>query len=164
MSIKTMDRIEEEFLKTVHDYQKIIYKVCRMYRNSNEDREDLFQEIVYQLWKAFPSFKGESKVSSWIYKIALNTSMAFYRKSNLSVDYYEDLPEHIHPSDEVIISDNEERLFSALQKLNSSEKAVISLFLEDFNYQEIAEITGLSESNVGVRLNRIKNKLKTIIN
>ena len=156
--------MEEEFLRTVHNHQKIIYKVCRMYRNSREDQEDLFQEIVYQLWKAFPSFKGESKVSTWLYKIALNTSMAIYRKSNLSIEYYEDLPELIHPSDEVIVSDNEERLFSALQKLNDSEKAVISLFLEDFNYQEIAEITGLSESNVGVRLNRIKNKLKTIIN
>jgi RNA polymerase sigma factor (sigma-70 family) len=161
---KTKDRMEKEFLKTVHDHQKIIYKVCRMYRNSREDQEDLFQEIVYQLWKAFPSFKRESKVSTWLYKIALNTSMAIYRKSNLSFEYYEDLPEHIHPSDEVIVSDNEERLFSALQKLNDSEKAVISLFLEDFNYQEIAEITGLSESNVGVRLNRVKNKLKTIIN
>jgi RNA polymerase sigma-70 factor (ECF subfamily) len=157
------DRIEEEFLKTVHDYQKIIYKVCRMYRNSKEDQEDLFQEIVYQLWKAFPSFKGESKVSSWLYKIALNTSMAIYRKSNLSYDYYEDIPESIHPSDEVIVSDDEERLFSALQKLNDSEKALISLFLEDFSYQEIAEITGTSQSNVGVRLNRIKNKLKAII-
>jgi RNA polymerase sigma-70 factor (ECF subfamily) len=102
-------------------------------------------------------------VSTWLYKIALNTSMAIYRKSNLSFEYYKDLPEHIHPSDEVIVSDNEERLFSALQKLNDSEKAVISLFLDDFKYEEIAEITGLSESNVGVRLNRIKNKLKTII-
>ncbi len=164
MIIKTIDRMEKEFLKTVHDYQKIIYKVCRMYRNSKEDQEDLFQEIVYQIWKAFPSFKKESKVSSWIYRIALNTSMAIYRKSKLSVDYYDELPERTHPSDEVLVSENEERLFFALQKLNSSEKAIISLYLEDFNYQEIAEITGLSESNIGVRLNRIKNKLKTIIN
>jgi RNA polymerase sigma factor (sigma-70 family) len=163
MIIKAKGGMEKEFLKTLYEHQKIIYKVCRMYRNSKEDQEDLFQEIVFQLWKAFPSFKGESKVSSWLYKIALNTSMAIYRKSNLSFEYYENLPEHIQPSDEVIVSDNEERLFSALQKLNDSEKAVISLFLEDFNYEEIAEITGLSESNVGVRLNRIKNKLKTII-
>ncbi len=159
-----MDRTEKEFLKTIHDYQKIIYKVCRMYRNSKEDQEDLFQEIVYQLWKSFPSFKGESKVSSWLYRVALNTAMTIYRKGSLTIDYYEELPEHIHPSGDMIISENEERLFSALQKLNNTEKAIISLFLEDFNYHEIAEITGLSESNVGVRLNRIKIKLKKIIN
>jgi RNA polymerase sigma factor (sigma-70 family) len=155
--------MEKEFLKVIHDFQKIIYKICRVYRDSREDQEDLFQEIVYQLWKSYPSFKGESKVSSWIYRIALNTAIAIYRKSKILIDYYQEFPEHIQPSDEKTISENEERLFWALRKLNDSEKAVISLYLEDFNYQEIAEITGLSESNVGVRLNRIKNKLKEIL-
>jgi len=155
--------MEKEFLKIIHDFQKIIYKICRVYRDTREDQEDLFQEIVYQLWKSYPSFKGESKVSSWIYRIALNTAIAIYRKSKILIDYYQEFPEHIQPSDEKTISENEERLFWALRKLNDSEKAVISLYLEDFNYQEIAEITGLSESNVGVRLNRIKNKLKEIL-
>lgn len=156
--------MEKEFLKTIHDHQKIIYKVCRMYRDSKEDQEDLYQEIVYQLWKSFPSFKNESKVSSWLYRIALNTSMAIYRKSKPIIDYYEEFPEHIHPSGEAVVSENEDRLFAALRLLNDSEKAVISLYLEDFNYQEIAEITGLSENNIGVRLNRIKSKLKKILN
>ena len=155
--------MEKEFLEIIHDYQKIIYKVCRVYRDNREDQEDLFQEIVYQLWKSYPGFKRESKVSSWIYRIALNTAIAIYRKSKISIDYYQEFPEHIHPSNEKTISENEERLFWALRKLNDSEKAVISLYLEDFNYQEIAAITGLSESNVGVRLNRIKNKLKKIL-
>ena len=155
--------MEKEFLKVIHDFQKIIYKICRVYRDSREDQEDLFQEIVYQLWKSYPSFNGESKVSSWIYRIALNTAIAIYRKSKILIDYYQEFPEHIQPSDEKTISENEERLFWALRKLNDSEKAVISLYLEDFNYQEIAEITGLSESNIGVRLNRIKNKLKEIL-
>jgi len=155
--------MEKEFLKVIHDFQKIIFKICRVYRDSREDQEDLFQEIVFQLWKAYPSFKGESNVSSWIYRIALNTAIAIYRKSKILFDYYQEFPEHIQPSDEKTISENEERLFWALRKLNDSEKAVISLYLEDFNYQEIAEITGLSESNVGVRLNRIKNKLKEIL-
>lgn len=156
--------MEKEFLKVIHDYQKIIYKICRVYRDNREDQEDLFQEIVYQLWKSYPRFKRESKVSSWIYRIALNTAIAIYRKSKISIDYYQEFPEHIHPSDEKAISENEERLFRTLRKLSDSEKAVISLYLEDFNYQEIAAITGLSESNVGVRLNRIKNKLKEILN
>lgn len=155
--------MEKEFLKVIHDYQKIIYKICRVYRDSREDQEDLFQEIVYQLWKSYPSFKGESKISSWIYRIALNTAIAIYRKSKILIDYYQEFPEHIQPSDEKTISENEERLFWALRKLDDSEKAVISLYLEDFNYQEIAEITGLSESNIGVRLNRIKNKLKEVL-
>jgi RNA polymerase sigma factor (sigma-70 family) len=156
--------MEKEFLGLIHENQKIIYKICKLYRDSREDEEDLFQEIVYQLWKSYPGFKRESKVSSWIYRIALNTAIATYRKSKISIDYYEEFPEHIHPSYEKTISENEERLFWALRKLNDSEKAVISLYLEDFNYKEIAEITGLSDSNVGVRLNRIKNKLKEILN
>ena len=155
--------MEKEFLEAIHDYQKIISKICRLYRDSREDQEDLFQEIVYQLWKSYPGFKRESKVSSWIYRIALNTAIAIYRKSKIPIDYYQEFPEHIHPSDEKPVSEKEEQLFSALRKLSDSEKAVISLYLEDFSYQEIAEITGLSESNVGVRLNRIKNKLKEIL-
>lgn len=155
--------MEKKFVALIHDYQKIIYKVCGLYRDSKEDREDLFQEIVYQLWKSYPGFKGQSKVSSWIYRISLNTAIAIYRKPKMSVDYYHELPEDIHVADEKKVSESEERLFSSLRKLNDSEKAIISLYLEDFSYQEIAEITGLSESNVGVRLNRIKTKLKEIL-
>ena len=160
---KKNNSMETEFLELIHNNQKIIYKICRLYRDSREDQEDLFQEIVYQLWKSYPGFKRESKISSWIYRIALNTAIAIYRKSKISINYYEEFHEHIHPSDEKPISENEERLFWALRKLNDSEKAIISLYLEDFSYQEIADITGLGESNVGVRLNRIKNKLKEIL-
>lgn len=155
--------MEKEFLKTIHDFQKIIFKVCNVYRDSKEDQEDLFQEIVYQLWKSYPAFKKESKVSTWIYRIALNTAIAVYRKSKVPIDYYEEFPESIHPSGEKTVSENEERLFWALRKLNDVEKAVISLYLEDFSYLEISEITGLSVNNVTVRLNRIKNKLKEIL-
>ena len=155
--------MEKEFLEVIHDHQGIVHKVCWVYRDNKEDQEDLFQEIIYQLWKSYSGFKGESKISSWIYRIALNTAIAVYRKSKISIDYYDEFPEHIHPSNDKTISENEERLFWALRQLNDSEKAVISLYLEDFSYQEIAAITGLSESNVGVRLNRIKNKLKQIL-
>ena len=155
--------MENRFLKTIHDNQNIIYKICRMYRDNKEDQEDLYQEIVYQLWKSYPSFKNECKISSWIYRIALNTSMAVYRKSKPAIEYYEDFPEYIHPSGEEIVSENEDRLFSSFRFLNDLEKAIISLYLEDFNYQEIAEITGLTENNTGVRINRIKNKLKKIL-
>ncbi len=155
--------MEKEFLAAAHQHQRIIYKVCRIYRDNREDQEDLFQEIVYQLWKSFPGFKSESKISSWIYRIALNTAIAVYRKPKLPVDLYRELPDQIQTAQEKPVSENEERLFNAFRKLNDAEKAVVSLFLEDFSYREISEITGLSENNVGVRLTRIKNKLKEIL-
>jgi len=156
--------MEKEFLALIHDNQQIIYKVCRLYRDNREDQEDLFQEIVYQLWKSYPGFNGASKVSSWIYRIALNTAIAIYRKPSVAIENYETIPEYIHSVDEQTISENAERLFAALRQLNDAEKAIISLYLEDFSYKDIAEITGLSESNIGVRLNRIKNKLKELLN
>ena len=155
--------MEKEFLKVIHESQRIISKVCDLYRDTREDQEDLFQEIVYQLWKSYPGFKGESKVSSWIYRVALNTALVVFRKPGIVVKNYEEFPENIHPSTEKIKTENEERLFEALRKLTDAEKGIISLYLDDFSYLEIAEITGLSESNVGVRLNRIKNKLRQII-
>ncbi|MEO8766047.1 MAG: sigma-70 family RNA polymerase sigma factor [Ginsengibacter sp.] len=159
-----MNNRENEFIKSIRSYQKIIYKVCKMYRNSREDQEDLFQEIVFQLWKSYPSFRGESKISSWIYRIALNTAMAFYRKPKLKVDYLEELPAQILPANEKKLSENEEKLFVALRCLNDTEKALIALYLDDFNYLEISKLLGISESNVGVRLNRIKNKIKETLN
>jgi len=156
--------MEKEFLKTIQECQKIIGKVCSLYRDTKQDQEDLFQEIVYQLWKSYPRFRGESKASSWVYRIALNTAIVVYRKPGLAIKYYDEVPDHLHPSSEKIRSDNEEKLFNALRKLSDVEKGIVSLYLDDFSYREIADITGISESNVGVRLNRIKNKLKQLIN
>lgn len=155
--------MEKEFLKTIQECQKIISKVCSLYRDTKQDQEDLFQEIVYQLWKSYPGFKGESKISSWIYRIALNTAIVVYRKPGLDIKYYEEIPEHFHPSPEKIRSENEERLFNALRQLSDAEKGIVSLYLDDFSYREIADITGITENNVGVQLNRIKNKLKQLI-
>lgn len=154
--------MEQEFINLLHEHQKIIYKVCKIYREAKEDREDLFQEIVYQLWKSLPSFRGESNISSWMYRVALNTAIAVFRKKQPQVNYSDSLPDHLAATGETV-SENEERLFEALRSLNDAEKALISLYLEGFSYQEIAAITGITESNTGVKLNRIKNKLKTIL-
>ena len=156
--------MEQPFLKDIQHNQNIIYKVCNLYRDRHEDQEDLFQEIVYQLWKAYPGFKGESKLSTWMYRIALNTAIAAYRKPKIDITYPEELPDHVHYSADTNSSENEQLLFRALRTLTDAEKAVISLYLEDYSYQEIAAITGLTESNVGVRLNRIKTKLKERLN
>jgi len=155
--------MEKQFLQLIHDHQGIIYKVSALYRDGKEDREDLFQEIVYQLWKSYPAFGGASKVSTWIYRIALNTAITVYRKPRLKVTHYPDLPAHLHPLQEDNVSANEEQLFEALRNLSDSEKAIIALYLEELSYREMAAVTGLSETNIGVRLNRIKNKLKEII-
>ncbi|WP_342087538.1 RNA polymerase sigma factor [Dyadobacter sp. OTU695] len=152
--------MEKIFLETIGEHQRIIYKVSRMYRNTPEDQQDLFQEIVYQLWRAFPGFRHESKITTWIYRIALNTAMASYRKQKSPVSITEHPPDLAEPIQAV--SEREEWLFRALRTLSESERALISLYLEDYSYTEIASLTGISENYVGVKLNRIREKLKTL--
>ncbi|WP_394749248.1 RNA polymerase sigma factor [Spongiimicrobium salis] len=157
--------MEKEFLNSVEEHQGIIYKICKMYRDSKEDQEDLFQEIVLQLWKAYPNFKGTAKMSTWMYRIGLNTALALFRKKRIALDYQERVSENsktVDSSQEP--SENEERLFEAIRKLNPVERAITALYLEDYAHKEIATITGISENYVGVRINRIKNKLKKIVN
>jgi RNA polymerase sigma factor (sigma-70 family) len=155
--------MQNAFLKLLDANQGIIFKVCKMYRDTKQDQEDLFQEIVFQLWKAFPSFRNESKASTWMYRISINTAIAVFRKQRVYLQDVTEIPEWSHPVDPEQ-SENEERMFEALRKLNNAERAVISLFLEDYSYAEISEITGLTENNIGVQLHRIKNKLKILIN
>jgi RNA polymerase sigma factor (sigma-70 family) len=152
--------MEEAFLLIIKEHQGIIHKICRLYRDTKEDREDLFQEIVYQLWKAFPAFQGRAKVSSWMYRIALNTALASFRKRAPDITYPVALPDQVAdpPATEL-----QEQLFAALKQLNDGEKAIIALYLEDLSYQEIAVIAGIDENYVGVKLTRIKTKLKKIL-
>lgn len=138
--------MEKAFLKTVEANQGIIFKVCKLYRNNKEDQGDLFQEIVLQLWKAFPQFRKESKVSTWMYRIALNTAIAVFRKNKIEIEYNENIPKEIHSNHVNGQSENEERLFEGIRALNKAERAIIALFLEDFTYKEIGEIkTNLKE-------------------
>lgn len=154
--------MEQNFLETIGEHQRIIYKVSRMYRNTPEDQQDLFQEIVYQLWRAFPGFRGESRITTWIYRIALNTAMASYRKQKPPISLTEHPPDLAEATES--ISEREEWLFRALRTLSEPERALISLYLEDYSYAEIASVTGISENYVGVKLNRIKEKLKILSN
>ena len=154
---------ETEFLTLMAEHQGIIHKICRLYRDSREDREDLFQEITFQLWKSFPSFKGNSLISTWLYRIALNTAIASYRKEKPTIDYVETLPEFAEePQNEELIL-RQERLFTAMKQLSESEKAIIALYLDDLSYLQIAEILGISENNVGVKINRIKTKIQQLL-
>ncbi len=156
--------MEKAFLEIVESNQGIIYKVCKMYRDSHEDQEDLFQEIVLQLWKAFPNFRKESKASTWMYRIGLNTAITAFRKKSIDLAFNSSLPETPFGYKNDESSENEERMFEAFRMLNTTERALIALFLEDYSHKEIADIMGITENNVGVKISRIKDKLKRILN
>lgn len=151
-----------QFLELITQHQGIIHKVCRLYRDSKEDREDLFQEIVFQVWKSLPGFEGRAKITSWMYRIALNTAMSTFRKRAAPVAYVEKLPDYTEDQNE-----NEdtrrEQMMLALQQLTDPEKAIIALYFDDLSYEEIAEITGMNTSHVGVKLHRIKTKLQKLL-
>ena len=148
----------------VYNHMDIIYKICSLYA-AEEDREDLKQEIIFQLWKSFPSFREDSKVQTWMYKVALNTALIGLRKKN-RVEHVELLDNHseiVDVNEEQEIERKINELYSAIQQLNQVEKAVIFLYLEKCAYREIADIIGLTDKNVSVILVRSKKKLRTIL-
>jgi len=155
----------EAFITIIKENEGIIYKIARVYTEDREDQKDLYQEIVYQLWKSFDSFQGKSKVSTWMYRVALNTSIGHLnrqKRKGHSVKVDNQLLNLAEESDDVM----EERmhlLYSHIKKLSVVEKGIILLYLEGKTYDEIAAITGFTSSNVGTRLGRIKQKLKTNI-
>jgi RNA polymerase sigma-70 factor (ECF subfamily) len=152
---------EVQFLQLIGQHQGIIHKICRLYRDSPEDREDLFQEIVFQLWRSVSAFEGKARFSSWMYKIALNTAIASFRRKKPHITYTSDLPDQ--PVPQYDPGEQHEQLFEALKQLNDGDKALIALYLDDLSYKEIAEITGMSENNIGVKLNRIKSKIQQLL-
>ena len=153
---------ETTFLALVKEHQKIIHKICYIYRDSREDREDLFQEITFQLWKAWPSFKGDAKVTTWMYRIALNTAIAIFRKNKLIIEFTSELPDRADNITEDDFELKQKQLLAALKLLNDTEKAIITLYLEGLSYSRIAEIIGINENYVGVKINRIKIKIQKI--
>lgn len=154
---------EKEFLSVIKANQGIIHKICRLYRDSPEDREDLFQEVIFQLWRSYPSFSGISKVSTWLYRIALNTAMASFRKNKPNVTLAEYLPDVQFEAINNEASEKQEKLLAGIKQLNEADRALIALYLDELSYQEIAGILGISESNVGVKLTRIKIRLRKIM-
>lgn len=151
---------ETQFIQLIDQHQGIIHKICRLYRDVKEDREDLFQEIVFQLWKSLPSFSGKASFSTWMYRVALSTAIVTFRKKKPQIILTPELPDEPEAPQE---SEQTDQLFAALKKLNDEEKALITLYLEELSYREIAEITGITENNVGVKLNRIKSKIQQLL-
>ena len=165
MSITTlhnedMESIEQAFIALVKAYERIIYKVCYLYATPSILLEDLYQEVVVNLWKGYPNFRGESKTSTWVYRIALNTCISFLRKEKNAPLFVELSPEADRLDEEDETHQMLCRLYNLISRLSQIEKSLILLYLEDKSYEEIAEITGLTQTNVATRLSRIKEKLR----
>jgi RNA polymerase sigma-70 factor (ECF subfamily) len=137
--------------------------VCNIYCDDQDDRDDLFQEIVAQLWKSFPTFREESKFTTWMYRVALNTAITTFKKTKRRPDQNRLTYENFQVKDENYDIEAEEEiknLHRAVAQLTGVEKSIVLLFLENKKYEEIAEITGITQNYVRVKMNRIKKKLK----
>lgn len=158
--------MKDDFIKMINQHRGILFKVSNLYCDAEEDRKDLFQEMVLQLWKSYPKFRAESTQSTWMYRIALNTSITRLRKEKREpsqrslIDADFEIPDFSNGNDQ---NGDPALLKQAIDQLNEIEKAIIMLYLEEKSYEEISEIIGITKSNVGVKLNRIKSKLEKII-
>lgn len=160
-----MKTTEQEFLSIIEKHKGLLHKVSRMYMDEPEDREDLFQEIVLQLWKSYGTFRGESQVSTWMYRVAVNTALTFFKKEKKKPDNARMHPE-MDIKDDTDVSHRETQLeyfYKAVQELNQVEKALLFLFLEGQSHKEIGSNLGITEGNARVKLNRTKDKLQEII-
>lgn len=152
---------EKEFIKAIQDNQQIIVKVCNLYMDNPADREDLFQEILFNAWKGNKNYKGNSKFSTWLYKVALNTSITFFKKGKRNNSVFSKEVTGFEPPDPTDhLNEQSAAMNKAIIELSEIDKALVMLYLEEYNYQEIADIMGISANNVAVKMNRIKAKLK----
>ncbi len=155
--------MKEEFLQAIDEHQGIILKVCRMYCSDNSDAEDLYQDILLALWKAWPKFRRDAKISTWMYRVGLNQAISRLRNSKRNVPR-----ESLNFVHDTIPANEQNRLDiqfdkelqTAIAALGRFDRALLMLYLDEKTYREIAEILGVSESNVGVKINRIKKQLK----
>ena len=157
--------LEKEFLDMIEVQKRTIYKVCYMYANDQDDLNDLFQETVLNLWKGFPSYRGDSKLTTWVYRIAMNTCITFLRHASHRP---QTVPMTANVASQMVADEDTEArlqdLYKLINQLGKLERALILLWLEERSYQEMADILGISKANVAVKLNRIREKLKKMSN
>ena len=159
-----MKDIELQFTKMVKEYRKTIYTVCYFYSKDSEEVNDLYQEILINLWKGFEKFRGESSLKTWIWRVSLNTCNNQERKKKSSV---QTIPLSINIdlyNDDDVQSKQIQMLYDRINRLDVFDRAIILLWLENMNYQDIADVVGISLSNVTTRLFRIKEQLKSMSN
>ena len=154
--------LEKEFLDMVRQYNRVIYKVSSFYIDDKTGLEDMYQEIVLNLWKSYPSFRGESVHSTWIYRVALNTCVSYYRKEKIRPSFVD--MTNIVEEDDSEQTDVVKELYVLINRLGKMERALVLLYLEDRPQKEIAEIMGISVTNVSTKMARIKEKLKQMSN
>ena len=153
---------EKEFISLLNEHQRIIHKVCNLYMDAHADREDLFQEITLQAWKAYGNFRGDAKFSTWLYRVALNTAITFFRKEKRQPDIFstETVPDFNVNDAYDPIEEQVKAMYAAIGELSKIDKAIVMLYLEDYSYNDIGEMMGITANNVAVKMNRIKTKLK----
>lgn len=153
----------EEFLRLLDGHKKIIYKVCNSYCRHPESRKDLTQEIVIQLWKSFNKYDSQFKVSTWVYRIALNVAISFYRREKRHSESYSLTDNHLEVGETDSsreTEDNIAQLHQFIGQLDELNRALMILYLDDNSYKDISDVLGISETNVATKINRIKQKLK----
>jgi len=153
---------EDDFIRVIKQNEGVIFKITTMYTDNRDDQKDLYQDVVYQLWKSFDSFRADSKISTWMYRVALNTALTKLKKRK-KMGHAVSIDKVIMQQTENYNPEFEEKLkllYAHIKDLNVLEKGLMLLLLEGKKYDEIAEITGLSPSNVGTKISRIKQKLK----
>jgi RNA polymerase sigma-70 factor (ECF subfamily) len=157
---------EKQFEKHIKEHELLIYKICRIYAYTDADRQDLFQDIVVQLWNAYPKFKGESKLSTWLYRVAINTAITGLRKKKDFIQSFEHnaLPANISDDNSLHAEERLQEMYKAIEQLNQVEKAIVMLYLEDKTYEEMEEILGINQRNLRVKMNRVKDKLRNLTN
>jgi len=158
--------LEKQFTKKVRHSQGIVHKVCRLYCQDDDHRKDLFQEIMVQLWRSFPTFRGESQFSSWMYRVALNVAIQDLRKAKKKQQFFFQTNQFKDTSEEKKSEVQDEKLklmHSAIAKLSKVEKAIVMLHLDEKSNEEIAEIVGITQNYVRVKMNRIRTKLSKTV-
>lgn len=157
---------QQEFIEILRQNSGILHKVCRMYRNSDEDRQDMLQEIIAQLWKSFPTFRKEAKLSTWIYRIALNTAITDFRKQSrrvFTIPLAEQGIQFEQDNEDKLKAERLKQMYNAITYLTPIEKALVMLYIEEKSYEEMEDIMGMTQGNMRVKMNRIKEKLRKLI-
>jgi RNA polymerase sigma factor (sigma-70 family) len=155
----------KEFEQQVRMHEALLHKVCRLYAHTDADRQDLFQEIVIQLWRSYPKFRGEAKRSTWMYRVALNTAITGLRRKKDFINSYDPatLPVHLADDNSALLKEEKlQEMYVAIAQLNEVERAIVMLYMDDKSYEEMEEILGMAQGNLRVKMTRIKEKLRQL--
>ena len=158
--------MSSDFYKiSIIPFAAIIIKICRAYTNSQEDFEDYYQEVCLQIWRSKNNFKGDSEWSTWVYKVSLNVCLTLLKKKKNGRKHFasDAIPEDVIDDSHAFSDEHLNHLYTAIRRLSEVDRAIILLYLEEKSYQEIAEIMGTNPNNIGVRIKRIKDRLKKLI-